>query len=97
MQVNGFLVAILCTVWSGLVIYGVANYKLNKQERINEIKEIIKFIYRLSSSSQDFWLSSGRNLLAESKLKDKLHRLTIEIEDVFADHPELCRQLLKKI
>lgn len=90
------IIFILCTIWSGIVAYGVANHKLNKQERINEIKDIVKLVYRLSSSAQAFWLSDGRNTIAESKLKDKLLRLTTEIQDVFSDRPEQRGKLLKK-
>jgi len=66
------LVTVFCTLWSGLISWRVANWSLNKQARIDAIKDIVRLIYRLISSSEAFWISKGRNEIEEAELIHKL-------------------------
>jgi hypothetical protein len=92
-----FLGTIASCILSGIISYLVSRCSLNKQQRQNDINQIIQLIDNLMSSSIIYWLSPERNEIIESKLVNKLQRLNVEISSVFAKEKPYLEDLEKII
>ena len=89
-------VTILCTLISAFVAWFVADKTLKKQDRINDLKDIVKLTYRLITSAEAYWLSAGRDIKAEHQLKHKTKRLIVEIEQIFSGDKKRFKVLEQK-